>query len=464
MSKKRNNSNSSKSASKKKGQAPSSSLRKKPQGLAIGEYSIDVLNTFADFDCFSGIVLRTCGLFVVLAIMIQIRYAKNNTPPSMVDRLPSYRFYKARYLKSINCHAIVILLGMYQVLTFLPSDTETLESSLYSNLDAGVGSNTPLIHDKPNLNNWGLFQYGVISRILGLLNSCPATNSGIFNFPSSVREHKVENILKLLPFSEDVMPFVEDVKDFLRGEMLLEAENPCFEEEVLPGESGLTVLEAEIFGDVMTRRMAVSNTLSRGSLLPGNAVTLENIKASLSRIEFAQYELAVKTNPARLRELTALAVERFNAKKAAAAREQAAVSGTETDQAAVPNEDISKASPSAAVLRGHAASRLGRPRGSKNKEKPNSPSGSPAASSPAASRKGSPKVEKVLEPDRQLLKPPLGSEPPPGEAQEKKPEDATLTGVPISSIEPQPDPFATETSGELGESSSPTEPGIGGKE
>ena len=460
MARNQKKSNSSKSASKKRGSAPSSMLRKNPKCLSIGEYGIDKLNTFADFVCFPGIVLRACGLFTVLGIMIQIRHARNNVPPALVDRLPSFKFYKARYLKSINSRAVVILLAMYPILSYLHSDPETLESTLYSNLDEGVGSNTPYI-DKPNPNNYSLFYYGVISRILGLLNSCPATNFSIFNFPNSVKDFKVEDVLKLLPFPEDVMPSADEVKAFLRNEMLLEAENPSFEEEVLPGETGLTALETEIFGDVMSRRMDVSNTLSRGSLLPSNALSYDNIKSVLSRIEFAQYEQSVSNNPVRLKELTALAVERINAKAAAASQQAASVN--ETDLADRPSEGT-EASPSAAILRGAAPSRLGRPKGSKNK--PRSTSSSPTSSSPAASRTGSPGADGTnLDPGRQTLVPPLDSNSPsPGELQQKKPDAAALDGVPVSGTESQPGSSTSKASGELGESQTSAQQADGGGE
>lgn len=445
--KKASNTNLSSSPSKKRGPAPSSLLRNKPQGLSIGEYGIDCINVFSEFECFSGIVLRACGLFIIIGIMIQIRYARNDVPPALVDRLPSYKFYKARYLKSINSHAIVILLAMYTILPFLESDAEALESALYSNLDAGIGSNTPFI-EKPNQNNFYLYYYGVISRILGLLNSCPSTNSQIFNFPSSVKDAKVEDVLKLLPFPEEVMPSVEDVKVFLRNEMLREDECPSFEESSLPGNTGLTVLENQLFGDIMSRKMTVSNSLSRGSLLPSNALTYDDIKSNLSRIEFAAYELSTKNNPTKLKELSALAVERINARKAAN-KEQAA-SGNPAPGAIGQDEGVENASsPSASILLGNAPPRKGpgRPPGSKNKS---------PKSSPASSRKGSPEVEN---PGPKTLVPPIDSNSPSvAESQQKKHNAPALDGVTLSSDQPQPDSSSAETKGELGKSQTSARP------
>eukprot|EP00200_Dunaliella_tertiolecta_P000209 CAMPEP_0202364850 /NCGR_PEP_ID=MMETSP1126-20121109/16095_1 /ASSEMBLY_ACC=CAM_ASM_000457 /TAXON_ID=3047 /ORGANISM="Dunaliella tertiolecta, Strain CCMP1320" /LENGTH=414 /DNA_ID=CAMNT_0048959579 /DNA_START=1949 /DNA_END=3193 /DNA_ORIENTATION=+ len=384
--------------------------------------------------------------------MIQIRYARNNVPSALVDRLPSYKFYKARYLKSINSHAIVILLAMYKILPFLDSDTEALEYALYSYLDAGVGSNSPFI-EKPNQNNFHLYYYGVISRILGLLNSCPSTNHQIFNFPSSVKDASVEDILKLLPFPEISKPSVEEVTNFLRNEMLREDEKPSFEEEALINETGLTALESQLFGDVMSRKIAKTNILSRGSLLPSNAITLDDIKSVLSRIEFAAYELSVKDNPSKLKELTSLAVERLNAHKAAQKEQLASSKSSSTVGSENPNDGIGTASsPSASILLGTAPARKGRPPGSKNK----SPKGSPSVSK-KSSRASSPSLD-AKEPAAKFLTPPLASDSDTQtELQQKKSQSPTLDGTTVPSEQPQQSSSTSQAKSELGKSQTSTQ-------
>jgi hypothetical protein len=240
--------------------------------------------------------------------------------------------------------------------------------------------------------------------------------------------------------------------------MLQEDEKPSFEEEALIGESGLATLENQLFGDVMCRKMTVSNTLSRGSLLPSNALTFDDVKSVLSRIEFAAYELSLKDMdpPTKLKELSVLAVKRINARKAAS-KEQAASSGNSATGTERPDEGINKASSSSAfILLGSATSRKGRPPDSKNRSSRSSPSSSsqssPSASSkssPAVSRKGSPSRE-ADEPGTKTLVSPLASDSSSAaELQQKKPDPPALDGVALPGAQPQPDSPSAKTAGEL---------------
>jgi hypothetical protein len=78
----------------------------------------------------------------------------------------------------------------------------------------------------------------------------------------------------------------------------------------------------------MSRNATVTNRLERGSVLPGNAITRDDIVivilivsvfvivSVLTPLELAQYDLSAKSNPAKLKALTSVAVERLNARKA----------------------------------------------------------------------------------------------------------------------------------------------------
>ena len=54
-----------------------------------------------------------------------------------MDRLPSYRFYKSRYIKSEWTDLVIISLGMYYILPWLNADPVELEEAMFSNLDVG---------------------------------------------------------------------------------------------------------------------------------------------------------------------------------------------------------------------------------------------------------------------------------------------------------------------------------------
>ncbi len=81
----------------------------------------------------------------------------------------------------------------------------------------------------------------------------------------------------------------------------------------------MTPLEKEIFGDVLSRRPPVTARLDRGAVLAGNAITRDKLVKVLSSIELAQYDLSAKSNPKKLKELSALAVSRYNERTAISA-------------------------------------------------------------------------------------------------------------------------------------------------
>ena len=85
------------------------------------------------------------------------------------------------------------------------------------------------------------------------------------------------------------------------------AENP------LPMEGGVTVLEKELFGDNIIRSGSpVSASLVRPSVIPGNAMTRQDLESVLSPAELLSYDRAAQVNPPRMRALSDLALERIN--------------------------------------------------------------------------------------------------------------------------------------------------------
>jgi len=100
--------NKSSEKKQKDSRHPSFLLRGKSKSLSIGEFSLESLNSFKNLEYYETIVKSACSLFVVIAILIQIRFALFSVPPAMVDGLPSYRFYKGRFFKSAWTDIVII--------------------------------------------------------------------------------------------------------------------------------------------------------------------------------------------------------------------------------------------------------------------------------------------------------------------------------------------------------------------
>ena len=166
-------------------QPPNSAALGGKRHLSIGEFSLADLKALSQVENFRGIVLLTGVLFVIVVLMVQIRSLRSSEPPAFVDRSPSYKFYKARFLRSPETLSVVVSLGICQILPFMDCDPSVLQTSIYQNIDCGAGGNARFI-ERPNSQNFTAYFHGVVSRLLGLLNSCPATNASVFNLPRDV--------------------------------------------------------------------------------------------------------------------------------------------------------------------------------------------------------------------------------------------------------------------------------------
>jgi len=167
---------------------------------------------------------------------VQIRSLRSSEPPAFVDRSPSYKFYKSRFLRSDDANCISICLGICQILAFIDCDPMVLQESIYAYLDSGAGANSRYI-ERPNRGNFYSYFHGVVSRISSLLNSCPATNASIFNLPRDVNSLSVSQVIDLLPFEN--RPSTEEVSERIRQYGFDGSDLISFAENPLPIEGGV---------------------------------------------------------------------------------------------------------------------------------------------------------------------------------------------------------------------------------
>lgn len=304
-------------ASSKKKVAQKTNMRNRQKGLSIGEFNLSHLNALSELDeIFPGIKLFAAVTMINILNMVQIRAALNTLPPALVDKSDSYKFYKARLNKKSPVQGLLISLGVCQIAPFLEADPGLLTNSIISYNDCGAGAGAKFIAT-PNKDNYEPYFHGVVSRMTGLVNSCPSTSPNVFNFPSGHLEFKVQDVIDALPFKEK--PSAEEVKKEFR-EWAMGAESMViFNETPLPLPNGKTPLENEIFGDSLKRVSRNSIALDRGSVVPENRMTEHELFSVLSPFEKLQYSKAMGSNPSKAREIAEIASARLsqlNSKKA----------------------------------------------------------------------------------------------------------------------------------------------------
>lgn len=134
-----------------------------------------------------------------------------------------------------------------------------------------------------------------MSRILGSMTTCPASNMSAFNIDSSVVDYSISDIISFLPeplASQDVQ---EEKKRFLR-ELEYSPDNPIsFAEPPFIGNNSLngdSKVEYELFGDNMPLRSSLAAPGSPTSSAPsGNS--MENAEKYLKPLELRKYKAAL---------------------------------------------------------------------------------------------------------------------------------------------------------------------------
>jgi len=273
------------------------------KGLSIGEFHISDLTALRHLADYKSL-LRWCACTIVIILtMVQIRSALNSVPSSVVDRSPSYRFYKYRYLKKVESSGFLISLGICQIAPFMDADPALLNNSIYSYIYS-PGDNAPLI-ERLNSHNYYMYFHGVVSRMRGILNSCPSTNSGLFNFPKDAVKLGLQDILKSLPFPEGDIDFDKVKSDLVRLGLGDESEI-VLEENLLVFPGGVTPLEKDIFGAGAKLKRVSHFTIALGpsSTLPDKRMDRASLESVIFPLELLQYDKSVGTNPTILKQLS----------------------------------------------------------------------------------------------------------------------------------------------------------------
>jgi len=278
-----------------------SDLRIRRKGISIGEFPIIDLNALSELEYFPGIKLWCAVTMVIILNMVQIRSALNSVPASIVDRSPSYRYYKARFLRKDEVQGFLISLGICQIAPFMEADPGLLNYTIQQYLDCGAGGNSPYI-EKPTETNYEKYFHGVVSRMAGLINSCPSTNGQTFNFPPGHLTFTLKDILEALPFSDG--PTSEEVRDQILEMGLDSQDSVILEENPLFFPGGNTPLEKDIFGDKLKRVPQSSISLGKASTLQDNRINRAALERVLSPLEMLQYDKSVGTNPIKLKALS----------------------------------------------------------------------------------------------------------------------------------------------------------------
>lgn len=232
-----------------------------------------------------------------IVIMVQIRFAKADDSHVNIDKSPSYKFYKKRLMISSPGLSYALMLACSSAAAFMPDDPDERLDLFISLLDSYSG-NTRFIE---TLSKNSLVQYihGHMSRSLGILNSCPASNPAMLGLDKECMTWGIDDVYKLLPdFLQKAKK--QDVVNIIRSECKTEGTNILLAEKPLNGpntKQGCTILESEVFGDctpVRSKSSLVSDYVGESGKMPEGSISKADLERYLSPLQQKKYVACAK--------------------------------------------------------------------------------------------------------------------------------------------------------------------------
>jgi len=284
-------------------QTPSEFNKKKTKyrNMTVGEYEIKLIEAFKGIEAYDTLVLMACGLAVVIALLSQVATIRHESAfRRNIDTTDTFRFWKARFFRVDATLYTVAAMAISASLSYsTASNFDQLEMELIATADAFT-RHVPFIKSL-NEKNYGRWRDGVISRLLGIINSCPATNIALFNFdPAQIAKMDTQQVIKFLGFSNPPEP--ETVLRYIASVIFSEGspKDITFDETPLSQESSMSIIERELsavmgiaFDRVPTEYDA---TAFNGSSTKLNVIPRKTMEQYLSPLEMVIYQNAISTN------------------------------------------------------------------------------------------------------------------------------------------------------------------------
>ncbi len=221
--------------------------------------------------------------------------------PFILDRSPSYRFYKKKFLleEASPVTAIAVASSLPEAVVHLPDEPSEFENVLISILDSYVGNEKFI--ETATEGNISRFFWGHCSRICGILNSCPAANMAAFGLDASAAEWGIQDVLQRIPIPQaqklqayEIAAFMRELGGVRNSDGTISP--PFFDEPTIQGSlavNGCSKIEYEIFQPDSSMRNSVSKSLEKSSPVTGQ-IPIETASEHFTLLELRKYKAALQ--------------------------------------------------------------------------------------------------------------------------------------------------------------------------
>lgn len=243
------------------------------------------------------IALNVIAAMVTVVMLVQLRLSiASLRSPLEVDAMPSFKYYKSRILNGPPGVYTGILIGLYYSLHYETCDDLEVLIGWYKDSFNRFSKHI----EKCSQANHVDFVRGKISRVIGLMHSCPTTNLKLIGLDKinklDLEKLDIDAVIELCGVKDklhstvdkgDVITYIRKLTlttagGFDRGSITFE-ETPC-----------KSLIESEIFtSELLIRNESISEAISKAS---GDSEFSESvIKEYLTDTQFLRYKLALSS-------------------------------------------------------------------------------------------------------------------------------------------------------------------------
>lgn len=255
---------------------------------------------------FSEQIILNCVIIgVCMMMMAQISISAQPENSEYVDRLPSYKDIKKKFITGLPGRSTSALAGIAKSYPWAMQDPmmqvedpAIVVNSIVASIIEFPSPNIKRI--KPSSANWQQYARGEMGSAFGQMISCPSTNLKTVNIDGTkVKSYGIKEAIQAIGISPNILE-----KHNLTTDRITQEISSIF----LVNSSGIPVQSLEydepssisskiqnlILGTCIKRTGVINSDLQQG-LEPSAAITISQIEKHLTKYEFIAYNFAIRS-------------------------------------------------------------------------------------------------------------------------------------------------------------------------
>lgn len=279
---------------------------KRPKNLYVINLSFNDIYSILDSPSpDSGLILRNIIISgIAMMMMAQITISARPEGAEYVDKLPSYKDLKKKFISSSIGRTLASAAGLAASFPWLMQDPQMQDNDgtdkiilIITNMVDMPSPNTKRIN--PSISDWQLYAKGESGAAMGQMLSCPATNLKTINIEPTVSNYGFIEAFEWIGINQEYLDKFNITPEFIakiiKETYLVEPTGMPMTNLVYDEPNNIfSKIQMEIMGDSLTRTGVINSVLSKG-LEPDASITKSLVEKYLNPRELIAYKFAINT-------------------------------------------------------------------------------------------------------------------------------------------------------------------------